>query len=274
MSCCSCELVAFAFATAVMWSFSSRARYYLKMFVFMIGCTVLVVVPGPFMLLRPRDYRNALLPAYGCVKLGKLLGIDFELRGLENIDRSKGGVVLINHQSALDLIVLAMLWPIIGRATVVAKKAVFYLLPFGIPCWLWGTIFIDRHNRQSSLTTINKESIAISEKQAKLLFFPEGTRNQEEYLLPFKKGPFVTAIQSSCPLIPVVVSRYHFLDSKRKIFGRGHSVISILPEIPTAGVDKSDMDVLINNTRNVMQAEYQKLSDEVMAINNINAKGF
>lgn len=135
--------------------------------------------------------------------------------------KEKGAVVLINHQSGLDLIVLAMLWPIIGRATVVAKKAVLYLFPFGIPSWLWGTIFIDRQNRQNAHTTINKEATAIKEKQAKLLFFPEGTRNQEEHLLPFKKGPFVTAIQTECPLVPVVVSRYHFLDSRRKRFGRG-----------------------------------------------------
>lgn len=163
------------------------------------------------------------MPAYGCVKLGRLLGVSFEVRGLENIERSKGAVVIINHQSAIDLVVLAVLWPIVGRATVVAKKAVLYLLPFGIPCWLWGTIFIDRHNRATSQNTINKESIAIREKQAKLLFFPEGTRNQDDYLLPFKKGPFVTAIQSQCSLIPVVVSRYHFLDSKEKIFNRGMS---------------------------------------------------
>lgn len=145
----------------------------------------------------------------------------FELRGLDKIPKDKGAVVLINHQSCLDLMVLAMLWPIIGRATVVAKKTVFYILPFGIPCWLWGTIFIDRKNRNAAHTTINKEAVAIRDKQAKLLFFPEGTRSQEEYLLPFKKGPFVTAIQANCPLIPVVVSRYHFLDSRRKRFGRG-----------------------------------------------------
>lgn len=64
----------------------------------------LVLPLTPLMLLRPRDYRNALLPAYGCVKLGKLLGVEFELRGLENLDKQKGAVVLINHQSALDLI--------------------------------------------------------------------------------------------------------------------------------------------------------------------------
>lgn len=149
----------------------------------------LVLPLTPLMLLNPRDYRNALLPAYGCVKLGKLLGVEFELRGLENLDKQKGAVVLINHQSALDLIgniaslansvnltnkffsVLAMLWPVLGRSTVVAKKEVFYLLPFGIPCWLWGTLFIKRTDRKNAKNVINKEAKAIQFKQVTQYMF-------------------------------------------------------------------------------------------------------
>lgn len=42
-------------------------------------------------------------PAWACVQFGKLLGVTFEVRGLENINRKKGAVVLINHQSGIDL---------------------------------------------------------------------------------------------------------------------------------------------------------------------------
>lgn len=33
----------------------------------------------------------------------KLLGFTYELRGKENINTDKGGVVVINHQSGVDL---------------------------------------------------------------------------------------------------------------------------------------------------------------------------
>lgn len=116
---------------------------------------------------------------------------------------------------------LAYLWPVIGRATVVAKKELFYAFPFGLAAYLWGTLYIDRSNKSDALNKLNQESRAINENAAKLLFFPEGTRHQGDKLLPFKKGAFHIAVQSESAIQPVVVSRYWFLNGKRKIFGRG-----------------------------------------------------
>ena len=77
------------------------------------------------------------------------------------------------------------------------------------------------------------------------------------------------AVQAQCPIQPVVVSRYTFLDSKRKIFGRGHSVIKILPEIKTEGMTKVDVNSLTMSVQNLMQEEYERLNDEVAATNNM-----
>lgn len=118
--------------------------------------------------------------------------------------------------------VLACLWPIIGRATVVSKKELLYAFPFGTAAYLWGTLFIDRSNQRQAVNKLSQEANEIQQKAAKLLFFPEGTRHQGDRLLPFKKGAFHIAIQSQSAIQPVVVSKYWFLDSKRKWFGRGN----------------------------------------------------
>ena len=34
----------------------------------------------------------------------RLLGVQYDIRGTENIRKENGGVVLLNHQSALDII--------------------------------------------------------------------------------------------------------------------------------------------------------------------------
>lgn len=109
----------------------------------------------------------------------------------------------------------------IGRATVVAKKEVLYAFPFGTAAYLWGTLFIDRTNRTDSVNKLNQETRAIQELNAKLLLFPEGTRHTGDRLLPFKKGAFHIAVQSESAIQPVVVSKYWFLDSKQKLFGKG-----------------------------------------------------
>jgi lysophosphatidate acyltransferase len=83
--------------------------------------------------------------------------------------------------------------------------------------------------------------------------------------LPFKKGPFHVAINAQCKVQPIVVSRYTFLDSKRKIFGRGKAIIKILPSISSHGFDKTNIDSYLTNVQNIMQEEYEKLSDEVAA---------
>lgn len=43
------------------------------------------------------------LPAWGCRLLLRALGVTYEVRGLENIQPNHGAVVVINHQSAIDL---------------------------------------------------------------------------------------------------------------------------------------------------------------------------
>lgn len=87
--------------------------------------------------------------------------------------------------------------------------------------------------------------------------------------MPFKKGSFHVAIQAQCPIQPIVVSRYTFLDSKRKFFGRGHSIIKILPEINTKGLTKDDLDSLLLKVQNLMQENFEKISDEAAAAENM-----
>lgn len=110
---------------------------------------------------------------------------------------------------------------------------------------------------------MQKESKAINERRCKLLLFPEGTRNSQDILLPFKKGSFHIALQSKCPIQPVVISKYWFLNSDEKVFRSGHAIIHILPEISTDDFNKDTLTDLVDKTYNIMQMEYTKLSQEL-----------
>lgn len=104
MTCTMCEIVGLAFVTIFVFSISSRAQYYVKILTFALLSIFLSSICIPLMLRRPRDYRNALIPAWLVVKTGQLVGVSFEIQGIENIKKDDGGIVLINHQSLIDLI--------------------------------------------------------------------------------------------------------------------------------------------------------------------------
>ncbi|KAL4706844.1 hypothetical protein ACJJTC_010078 [Scirpophaga incertulas] len=218
----------------------------------------------PLMLFKPFDPKNALLPALLLRVTARTLGIRWTVRGLHNVDNSKGAVVLLNHQSGLDLYVLAVLWPLMARCTVVAKRSLQYLVPFGTASWLWGTVYIDR-GAQSARDALNKQADAIRNDKRKLLLFPEGTRHSGDKLLPFRKGAFHVAMAAEAPIQPVVVSKYHFLDSKRHRFGSGEIIISILPMVETEGMDKEDITSLVDKVQNNMQEEFTRTSAETLA---------
>ncbi|KAK6641083.1 hypothetical protein RUM44_012784 [Polyplax serrata] len=216
------------------------------------------------MFFRPRNWKNALIPAAGLRLIKRLFGFRWKVMGHQNIVRDSGSVVLINHQSIIDLIALAELWPIMDNCTVISKKEIFYLGPFGLASYLWGTIFIDRLNPDKAKDTINKTGETVRRRKAKLCMFPEGTRHGGDELLPFKKGAFHVAIASRVPIQPVVVSKYYYIDYKKKRFDSGYTQIEILPPISTEGYTRDNIDELVEKTHQIMSKRYKELNKEVL----------
>lgn len=246
----------------LLYNTSQTAKYFLKFAFFSFGAILSAIAFIPFMLLRPRDSRNGLFAAWGARQVSKALNITWTIRGKEHIVKDSGCVLLMNHQSALDLFILAEIWPIYDRCTVISKKEIFYVLPFGVACWLWGTIFIDRLNAEKAMKTINSTGEIIKNKKMKLCMFPEGTRHGGETLLPFKKGAFHVAIASQTPIQPIVVSQYYFVDDRTKKFDSGKTILSILPPIATEGLTKDNLNELMERTYKVMSEEYAKITKE------------
>ncbi|KAH9639923.1 hypothetical protein HF086_002837 [Spodoptera exigua] len=150
-----------------------------------------------------------------------------------------------------------------SRCTVVSKRSLQYLVPFGTATWLWGTVFIDR-GAKSARDALNKQVDAIKDQKRKLLLFPEGTRHCGDRLLPFRKGAFHVAMDAGAPIQPVVISKYHYLDGKRHKFGSGEFIVSFLPTIETEGLTKDDIPTLVEKTQLSMQEEFTKISMETL----------
>ncbi|XP_043276382.1 1-acyl-sn-glycerol-3-phosphate acyltransferase alpha isoform X3 [Venturia canescens] len=200
-----------------------------------------------------------------CHHVSTLLGLRWELRGREHLEKEQACIVVANHQSSLDILGMFDIWPVMDKCTVVAKKEIFYAWPFGLAAWLCGLIFIDRMNSEKARTVINLATDSIKEKKIKLWIFPEGTRHNTGQIHPFKKGAFHVAINSQLPILPVVFSSYYFLSKKEKRFDAGRVVITTLPPISTKGLSTDDIAELMDKTRNAMIDVFQTTSREVQS---------
>lgn len=146
--------------------------------------------------------------------------------------------------------------------TVIAKRELQYVLTFGIAMKYAGLYFIDRDSGSAG-QSMNNAVQELKAKNIKLWVFPEGTRRNTREIHQFKKGAFHAAIHAQVPIVPVVYSTYaHFLDTKKKIFGKGEIIITALPEISTVGLTANDVDDLIERTRNMMIKKYDETSAE------------
>ncbi|VVC91815.1 unnamed protein product [Leptidea sinapis] len=206
---------------------------------FVVLSLIFATAPLPLMLFRPFDPRNALVSA-------RLLGLRWTVRGIENVDDTRGAVILLNHQSGLDFSGSAVApdGPLYGDLEAIAT------VPGAIRD---GGLDVGHgvHRPRSGALC-----------QRKLLLFPEGTRHSGDKLLPFRKGAFHVAIDAGAPIQPVVISKYHFLDAKRRRFGSGDIIITILPSISTDGVDKDNITSLVETTQSKMQEVFTRTSAE------------
>ncbi|XP_039288067.1 1-acyl-sn-glycerol-3-phosphate acyltransferase alpha isoform X1 [Nilaparvata lugens] len=238
---------------------SSKAfRYYLKFFLYygIIMLTSIIVIP--IMIWHPRDVRNLVLASMLCNHISRLLGLNWELKGRQYLEKEEACVIVANHQSSLDILGMFELWPVMQKCTVVAKKELFYAWPFGIAAWLCGLIFIDRLNSESAKTAINCSIEQLKTDKVKLWIFPEGTRKNTGEIHSFKKGAFHTAINAELPILPIVFTEFYFLDKYQKRLDTGHIVITVLPPISTKGLSQSDVPKLAESTRQLMVDAFNK----------------
>ena len=151
-------------------------------------------------------------------------GVQFDVvSGNEYLLQTRPAVFVANHQSSLDVLLLASIWP--RWTSVTAKKSLKYTPFLGWFMALSGTVFIDRGNRQTALKAFEGAAAEIRTHRQNVFIFPEGTRSNPDkpMLLGFKKGAFHLAVQAKVPIVPVVACCYHgLLSPKERRFRRGN----------------------------------------------------
>lgn len=157
-------------------------------------------------------------------------GVKVTVTGLENIEKGKSYIVVSNHQSNMDIPVLDAHLPL--YITFIAKKELFKIPFFGWGLRGAGMLKIDRSDHTQAIKTLREAERTIFKHGLSVLAFPEGTRSMDGKIHAFKKGPFIMAINTGIPLLPVTIKgTYHILPKKGIRIKPGPAKIIIHPPV-------------------------------------------
>jgi len=152
-------------------------------------------------LVSPRFASRVVASAWGRL-LAWLTPISVAVEGGENARQDRSYVVVCNHQSSVDILVVYG-WLKLDLKWVI-KQELRKIPGVGIGCEKMGHIFVDRKNPRRARQAI-KDALGRLGNGIGILFFVEGTRSPDGKLLPFKKSAFRTAIEQQLPVLPVTL---------------------------------------------------------------------
>jgi 1-acyl-sn-glycerol-3-phosphate acyltransferase len=181
----------------------------------------------------------------------KAAGVTVTVEGTEHLSETEAQIIIANHQSWFDILAVFYVLPVEVRF--VAKKELFAIPFFGSVLHALGHVRLDRTNLKQAITAYEKASSYIREQKLSVLVFAEGTRSRTGLLQPFKTGPFVLAIESGAPVVPVYVAGTFGILPKGSIRVRPSRVhVSVGAPLATTGLGVDDRSALRDRAREVI----------------------
>jgi 1-acyl-sn-glycerol-3-phosphate acyltransferase len=150
-----------------------------------------------FWIRRPKVGAEGAIWIHGwCKKIVEALGMECEVTGA----LPESGAVVCNHLSYLDILLFSSVRPFV----MVAKTEVRGWPLFG---WLTaqaGTVYVKRGGGPATYPAVNAAMAEAYASGLPVLFFPEGTTTDGNYLdggvMPFRRGLFHSVLKNDVPL--------------------------------------------------------------------------
>lgn len=206
---------------------------------------------------RNRNFDNNVVCFWGQASC-KMFGVDVEVLNKEKIPHG-ACLYLFNHSSFFDIFAMHG-WM---RGVRFGAKIELFSIPFfGAAMRGVGVLPIARNNVEEvkKVYADAAERVARGEKFA---LAPEGTRNPGEGLLSFKSGPFLFALSTSMPIVPVVIHgareilpKSDLLPNKDQWYRKIQ--VEVLDPIDVQGYDPKNKKILMDQV-------YQKMNHCLMS---------
>lgn len=186
----------------------------------------------------------------------------FEVRGQRPANPRLPYVVVANHESFADIILLSLLpW----EMKWLSKASLMKIPVFGWIMWVVRDVPVHRGQSASA-----REALQACRRRlvgrVSVMIFPEGTRSPRAEMLPFKDGAFRLALEAGVPVLPLALygTRQAIAKHDWRI-GAAHAVVEILEPEPTAGLTLEDLPALKARVRARIGLARERLREELGA---------
>lgn len=179
-----------------------------------------------------------------------------KVTGLENIDPNKTYVMVANHQSLADIVII---YQTHAYFKWVAKRELLKAPFIGGLLWVNNHVLLSRGDF-GSVKDVYRKAGEWLRKGVSMLFFPEGTRSGTDDMGEFQNGAFKLAIKEGKPVLPIYIGGTRDAIPKggwifkTKVSGR----LVVLPPIDTSKYTTADFAAL----RDLVRAKLEKTARE------------
>jgi 1-acyl-sn-glycerol-3-phosphate acyltransferase len=173
---------------------------------FAISCaTLFAVALTIFLVTLPFDRNGRALHLFSCFWAAHYLYLNplwrLRVEGARAVDRRRAFVMVSNHQSFADILVL--------YATYLPFKWVSKASVFKVPFLGWN-MRLNRYvplvrGERASIERMASDCLAWLRRGVSVLIFPEGTRSPDGEVKAFKLGAFRIAREAGVPVLPIVL---------------------------------------------------------------------
>lgn len=183
--------------------------------------------------------------------------------GVENIDKNKAYVMVLNHNSGFDIFAAYKI-PLNFRW--VSKREVFRVPFMGPLLTIHGDIPIERGNASEAMAKMLRLGKLWLSRGASVAIFPEGTRSKTGQINRFKAGAFNLAKEAEVEILPIVMTGTNeFFRKGWLVNWRNRVGIRVLPPVPVEQIRAMEVKELMQQTQERMVEALAQLRDEIKA---------
>lgn len=197
---------------------------------FFVGSLILniillfILIPLPISIHKKRDSINYLISKLSKSTIYAGVHVKKRLIDREKLNYKEPSIIVANHSSFLDILVILMLHP----KTVILVKKWVYNSPVFSPFIRFGGYLFAEEGAENNLDEFRKRI----EQGYSIVIFPEGRRSSDGKIKRFHKGAFFLAKELNVPIQPLLLLGTHEVNPKNDfIINRGQLLIKVLDRV-------------------------------------------